>query len=441
MKIRTRLLLGYLPVIIIILVIGMIGLLSGHVISSSLDVTNEKHDEIINTYQLNVALLELIMPANDYLISGDPAEVDKFNEKLTVVKESLADFKEHMKFEGHDSKELINNITNNLSIIEAKASKIFTLPPIQPSSGTELMYSMDKAAERVSLIIKSYETIDKKLYLDAIEKQKRSLKIIDTSMIIGAVGVLIIAAFFVFYMDWSIRGPIERLSRGVHDLDSLKWQKIAINDKSEIGSFANEYNKMVERLKSAYEDLEGKVLDRTAELKEVNDNLNILAITDGLTGAHNQRYFYEKLESELERSERYNHPASLMISDVDDFKHYNDKYGHLAGDKVLRDVAECFRKGIRNVDVFARYGGEEFAVLMPETDLDEAAMIAERVRHIIEEEPFPDRASQPLGKITVSIGIASYSHGADTPKNLVKKADELMYRAKSLGKNRVEKQA
>jgi diguanylate cyclase (GGDEF)-like protein len=303
------------------------------------------------------------------------------------------------------------------------------------------MYSMDKAAERVSLIIKSYETIDKKLYLDAIETQKRSLKIIDASMIIGAVGVLIIAAFFIFYIDWSIRVPIERLSRGVRDLDLLKWQKITIEDTSEIGKFANEYNKMVDKLKLAYENLEGKVLDRTAELKEANDKLQILATTDGLTGAYNQRFFYERLESELERAERYSHPLSLMIADVDDFKHYNDKNGHLAGDKVLRGIAECFRKGIRNVDFFARYGGEEFVVLMFETGLNEAEIIADRVRGIIESEPFPDKASQPLGKVTVSIGIASYSHGSDTPKNLVMKADQAMYRAKKLGKNRIEKEA
>lgn len=175
------------------------------------------------------------------------------------------------------------------------------------------------------------------------------------------------------------------------------------------------------------------------ELNEANENLHVLATTDGLTGAYNQRYFYERLETELERALRYSHPLPLLIADIDDFKHYNDKHGHLAGDKVLRDVAECFRKGIRNVDIFARYGGEEFAVLMPEADPNEAEIIADRVRGIIESEPFPNMASQPLGKITVSIGIASYSHDSDTPENLVMKADKAMYRAKSLGKNRVEK--
>lgn len=440
MKIRDRLLLGYFAGIIIILVVGMIGLFSRSMIISSLNVTSEKYEEITHAYQLNAALQDLIMPANDYLISGDPVEHDKYNKKLKVAKELLLDFKGHMESEGIDSSEMIDNLTKYLSVIENKASKIFELPPMQPSSGTELMYSMDKAAEKVSLIIKDHEMRDKQFYVAAIEQERKSLKIIDASMIIGAIVTLIIAALFVFYIERSIRTPIEKLSRGIHSLDTLKWEKIAIEDRSEIGEFATEYNKMVDRLKSAYEELEEKVSERTAELKEVNDNLNILAITDGLTGAYNQRYFYEKLESELERSERYKHPTSLMITDIDDFKHYNDNYGHLAGDKVLRDVAECFRKGIRTVDVFARYGGEEFAVLMPETDLDEAATIAERVRNIIEEEPFPDRTSQPTGKITVSIGIASYSHGVDTPKNLVKKADEAMYIAKSLGKNRVEKQ-
>lgn len=440
MRIRNRLLLGYFAGIIIILVVGMIGLFSRSMIISSLNVTNEKYDEVTHAYQLNAALQDLIMPANDYLISGDPVERDKYNKKLRVIKELLLDFKGHMESDGIDSSEMIVNLTKYLSVIEDYASQIFLLPPMQPSPGTDLMYSMDKSAEELSLIIKDHEMRDKKLYAAAIEKGKKSLKIIDASMIIGAIVTLIIAALFVFYIERSIRTPIEKLSRGIHNLDTLKWEKITIEDRSEIGEFATEYNKMIDRLKSAYEELEEKVSERTAELKEANDNLNILAITDGLTGAYNQRYFYEKLGSELERSERYNHPASLMIADVDDFKHYNDKYGHLAGDKVLRDVAECFRKGIRTVDIFARYGGEEFAVLMPETDLDAAEIIAERVRNIIEEEPFPDRASQPKGKITVSIGLASYSHGADTPKNLVKKADESMYKAKSFGKNRVEKQ-
>lgn len=161
------------------------------------------------------------------------------------------------------------------------------------------------------------------------------------------------------------------------------------------------------------------------------------AITDGLTGLYNHKFFREQIKAELERAERYNHNLSLLILDVDNFKNYNDTYGHPRGDEILTGIAELIRKNIRGADIPCRYGGEEFAVILPETGKEAATTLADRVRKTISEYPFPFRESQPLGAITVSIGVASYPADDKNTEEIIRKADDAMYRAKEGGRNRV----
>lgn len=187
------------------------------------------------------------------------------------------------------------------------------------------------------------------------------------------------------------------------------------------------------------------------------------AITDGLTGLFNHRFFYERLRDEVTRARRYDLPLSLLMMDLDDFKSYNDRFGHQAGDGVLRRVAEIMRAQLRkNVDIPARYGGEEFAIILPHTavggaervgerlseairEVDDdvatmhgAAVVGERVRHSIEEALFQENGAGDAARITISVGVASIaSHAADA-EELVATADKALYLAKQLGKNRVE---
>ncbi len=161
------------------------------------------------------------------------------------------------------------------------------------------------------------------------------------------------------------------------------------------------------------------------------------AITDGLTGIFNRRYFDERLAAELHRAERYGHPLSLIILDIDHFKTVNDVLGHLGGDAVLCDVAALLRDRVRKIDVVARYGGEEFAVILPETGARGAAYVAEKLRAWIEEHPFEGEERLPRKVITSSFGVASTEvHGVD-PVNLIRCADLSLYEAKSAGRNRV----
>lgn len=160
------------------------------------------------------------------------------------------------------------------------------------------------------------------------------------------------------------------------------------------------------------------------------------AITDGLTGLYNHRFFRAHLTVEIERASRYGHKLSLIILDIDHFKNYNDAHGHPQGDELLRGVAEFLRKGIRESDFACRYGGEEFAIILPETGKDAALALAERIRKSIAEHPFPFRETQPMGTISVSAGVAAFPVDSKNIDDLIKKADKALYRAKDEGRNR-----
>jgi diguanylate cyclase (GGDEF)-like protein len=178
-------------------------------------------------------------------------------------------------------------------------------------------------------------------------------------------------------------------------------------------------------------------LDR-AEWQEKATQFQLMSITDPLTGLLNRRYLEERLMEELNRSRRYEHPMSFMMIDIDDFKHYNDRNLHQAGDLALEMTAQCLKSALRSADVASRYGGEEFCILLPQTSLSEAKIIAERIRRRVERTRYPHGKHQPLGALTVSIGVSSLAPGVETPETIIRAADRAMYLAKERGKNRVE---
>ena len=166
------------------------------------------------------------------------------------------------------------------------------------------------------------------------------------------------------------------------------------------------------------------------------NQFQLMSITDPLTGLHNRRYLEARLSEELNRSKRYDVPLSFMMIDIDDFKLYNDRNGHQAGDRALEITAQCLRSTLRKADVASRYGGEEFSILLPQTSLNEAGMIADRLRRTIMNTRFPNGETQPLGSVTVSIGLSSLSSSLDSVEAIIRAADRALYHAKSHGRNR-----
>jgi two-component system cell cycle response regulator len=160
-----------------------------------------------------------------------------------------------------------------------------------------------------------------------------------------------------------------------------------------------------------------------------------MTIVDGLTQIHNKRYFLEFLDREMARCSRYDRPLSLVMFDLDFFKAINDNFGHLAGDYVLKRVAELISKHVRKEELFARYGGEEFSIIMPETGGKKALIFCEKIRHMIEETPIV--YEQKEVKVTISLGIAVMGRHRE-PLHFIKAADDCLYLAKNNGRNRVE---
>jgi two-component system cell cycle response regulator len=169
---------------------------------------------------------------------------------------------------------------------------------------------------------------------------------------------------------------------------------------------------------------------------DYHEEIYRLTIIDALTEIHNKRFLVEFLERELVRAARHGRRLALILFDLDRFKAINDEFGHLGGDLTLREVAACVKKEVRQDELFARYGGEEFAIVMPETDLEEACVAAERVRRLLEDHPF--KYGERTYQVTISLGV-TVTTGTDVADagHFIKRADEKLYQAKRDGRNRV----
>ncbi|BCS51880.1 hypothetical protein GSVR_01880 [Geobacter sp. SVR] len=168
------------------------------------------------------------------------------------------------------------------------------------------------------------------------------------------------------------------------------------------------------------------------ELRRVNDLLELQATTDSLTGIFNRRRFLDLLQLEIQESKRYGVPLVLIFFDIDRFKDINDKYGHDAGDSVLRELTQLVASTIREADIFARFGGEEFVILAHNNDVNAGCELAEKIRSAVDQHRFTI-----VGIVTCSFGVSQFELG-DTSESIIKRADEAMYSAKERGRNLVE---
>ena len=183
-----------------------------------------------------------------------------------------------------------------------------------------------------------------------------------------------------------------------------------------------------------------RFLEQERALRRANEEIRILSITDPLTGCSNRGCLNTRLPQEIQRAGRYNRPLSIVMCDIDHFKKVNDTYGHQAGDLVLKEFSKRLKDSIRDkVDMLARYGGEEFLVTLPETDLDGALHLSERLRRVISEKEF-DIGTKKI-KITASFGVAGFDSDNDGDEisfdTLINHADKYLYKAKNEGRNRV----
>jgi diguanylate cyclase (GGDEF)-like protein len=260
-------------------------------------------------------------------------------------------------------------------------------------------------------------------------------------------------------IDGINKGAVHRYIKKPWNRDELKRE---IQMSVEIHRLTMENQQLVKKLKESnlklreHERLLAKDLDERTkelyrtneELRHANETLQNLTLQDGLTGLYNHRGFQQRLREEFYRAQRAKKHLSLIFFDLDHFKNYNDTNGHPAGDELLRNIAKLLTEDsrtrtedearIRISDIPSRYGGEEFAILLPETPLEGARIKAERIRKRIEGYEFEHMASQPGGRVTVSVGVACFPDDADKPQLLVDRSDQAMYVAKTTGRNQVK---
>jgi diguanylate cyclase (GGDEF)-like protein len=226
--------------------------------------------------------------------------------------------------------------------------------------------------------------------------------------------------------------PLERLVRGSARVARGDLAvDLPVLGESEVATLTASFNEMVRGLSRGRQEL----ATTNDTLREKNAELHLLSSVDSLTGLHNRRSLMLRLSDEVERSRSHGHPFALLMIDVDHFKRYNDAHGHLAGDLVLRTVADVLKSELRADDLAARYGGEEFVVLLPRTDLDRAAHVAERLRRHAEEATRV--AGDETATVTLSVGLSLFPNHASGPEALLREADAALYEAKRSGRNRV----
>jgi diguanylate cyclase (GGDEF)-like protein len=240
--------------------------------------------------------------------------------------------------------------------------------------------------------------------------------------------LLLVVGTIAYLLGQLIVRPVTRLSAGA--------AKVAAGDLSvdlpvlgggEVSYLTAVFNDMVTRLRESREALDA--INETLRVK--NEELQRLSLTDGLTGLDNRRQLMQTLGAEVERSRRHGHDFAVVMLDVDHFKRYNDTHGHLAGDDVLTRVGGILRECTRGVDCSARYGGEEFVLVLPETGVDRASEVAERIRARLSKETFAN------GRVTLSAGVAQFPRDGETPESVLSSADAALYRAKDEGRDRV----
>jgi len=321
-----------------------------------------------------------------------------------------------MASSGESSAELMKTTVNARSLDQLK-SREGRVVTYESRTGAEVVGSL-KRVNRAKWAVVS------EIPADAAFVQVRRFRNVSFLLVCGLLcGVGLIA----YRLGLRIVRPLERLTRGAAEVAEGDLAVDLPAATGEVGDLTAVFNHMVGRLRQGRQELDAM----NERLRKQNEELEKLSTSDALTGLHNRRFLTQRLSEELIRSYRHKGSFAVLMADVDEFKKYNDAFGHPAGDEVLKRVASILLSSTRSVDCTARYGGEEFAVLLTDTSSAVAAEVAERIRARVAAQDFPGR------KITLSIGIGEFPEHGQTGEEVISAADEALYAAKRAGRNRV----
>jgi len=393
---------------------------------------------ILNTYQLSVEEVRLeMMPI--HLLQVDLREVDHAGYRYVIEgdKSASIQYKTLVEHIGKQLDELarieaqtgsVDHAHSDISLLEVdrawqQARKRFDdlfLSSPRSVQAAEALKSAHIAIDPVHDVINRYyhlsmQDLQKRLFVAQASGEKTFFAMF-ASLVIGLCLLIGMGRM----VGRSVLQPIAELR-----VAAAKLREMDFSHKVRLSNTTDELGQLGRALNLA-----------SSTLRELYHELELRSSHDGLTGVFNRAAFDERLQMEFTGADRYHRPLSLLMVDIDFFKSVNDTHGHQTGDDVLQAVARLLDDVVREGDVLTRYGGEEFAIILPETDVDSAAALAERLRQAVEDTPMVSGLSGGIS-LTVSIGCASRSPRTAKPQDLIRAADSALYAAKRSGRNRV----
>ncbi|MCW8822212.1 MAG: GGDEF domain-containing protein [Sulfurovum sp.] len=344
-----------------------------------------------------------------------PSELDKHLEQAYISLPGLSIYDKEMNIISHNFEMKNNDEVNKKyysEVLEQHFKKVFQRNNddiFHDKKNHLLTKPIRNNNEIVAYAISNYKS--------AIDMKMITINHTFLYLLFVIIFTVFILSIFIIIFSLKLLHPLQLLIDGIKKITSGNLS-FAIDNISndEIGVVVDAFNTM------------------TQKRKLVQEELQKIAILDGLTGLYNHKFFYTALENEIARGDRYNEFISLLLIDIDNFKIVNDTYGHIAGDTILIELSKRLMTRARTTDYVCRYGGEEIAIILVETDIIAAKAIADSLRLLIEKEPFLIEDGRYIS-ITVSIGVSTYNNEAKDPSTIFMNADKALYEAKDSGRN------
>jgi diguanylate cyclase (GGDEF)-like protein len=411
----ARLLVALAAMLVPLLMLGAGTYFSFQLLSSSLsEVVEEALEEMAPLTEIRLLLQETRIALHEALHEADRQAHRRLAERVAATEKAFAGGSE-LPFADPVKRAKFNAALQQWRQVD----RILQPAESQESLSDQAVRTFDEQLNQAAFLLKeAHERAEAEILeqLQAVDNTKRNISILNTSLFLTGIAMVLGIGLL---LSRSILRPLRQLESGVRRFAKGDFSyRIASRREDELGGLTKAFNTMAQ------------------ELSREHQALQDLSVRDPLTGLYNHREFFRLLAEELERARRYRHSLSLLMLDLDFFKRINDTYGHQAGDHALTTVTGLVVGELRRVDEIARYGGEEFAVILPETPGSEAMALADRIRQVVAAKPLAISKTEEVC-LTVSIGLAVYAEDAETVDDLVKKADDALYRAKKEGRNRV----